>query len=87
MDYKARVMKRLFGDSSIVNKRDSIDGDLLHVESAAKNTLRVCGDIAQFYKNGKIELIIDKCEDIEEFGQKILKFCKRIEVEARKQVK
>lgn len=68
-------------------KKDSIDADLLHVESAAKNTLRVCGDIAKFYKNGKIELILDKCEDIEEFGQKILKFCKRIEVEAKKQVK
>lgn len=73
--------------NNIVNKRDSIYGDLLHVESAAKNTLRTCNEMADFYKNGNFKLIIDRCEDIAEFGQKILKFCKKIEAEARKQVK
>ena len=72
---------------NILNKRDSIDGNLLKVESAAKNTLRICKDIEQLYKNGKFDSVLYRCEDIAEFGQKILEYGKKIEAEARKQVK
>ena len=67
----------------ILKMDSSISGSVLHVESAAKNLLRVCADIERFDKEGKFDLIIDRCEDIEEFAQKALKFGKRIENEAK----
>ena len=67
----------------IERKTDSIDWSVLHVEAAAKNLLRVCADIKDFYKQNNKKLILDRCEDIEEFAQKALRYGKRIETEAK----
>lgn len=77
-------LKATICDAIVSRKTDaSLGSALLHIESAAKNLLRVCSDIKDFEKQRNYKLIIDRCEDIEEFSQKALKYVKIIEREAK----
>ena len=72
--------------NKIVTKRDQLSG-IGRIELYSKNLLQFCKDIERFEKENKYNYILERCEDIEDYAQRLIKVSKLIESEVKKQAK